>query len=75
MKKDGRNYLTPEKVSIIAFACCHLHNYLRGKNDTRYLQDGFDAEDLISGILQYGYRRSDQNQLIHLQCNHLAILL
>jgi hypothetical protein len=59
--------LTPEKVSIIALTCCHVHNYLRGKHESRYLQDGFDAEDLISGILQYGNWRSDQNQLM--QCN------
>jgi hypothetical protein len=61
--------LTPEKVSMIALTCCHFHNYLRGKNESRYLKDGFDAEDLISGTLQYGNWRSNQNQLIHLQCN------
>jgi hypothetical protein len=61
--------LTPEKVSIIALTCCYLHKYLRGKNGSRCLQNGFDAEDLISGTLQYENWRSDQNQLINLQCN------
>lgn len=60
--------LSPTKVSTIALACCHLHNFLRQKKETIYLQNGFDIEDTNSGQMHYADWRNEDVHLDGLAC-------
>ena len=56
--------LSPENAEKVTLASCVLHNFLREKSPSRYTPPGsFDTEDIETGDVQEGDRRSSRNLL------------
>jgi len=59
--------LCPEKTTIIVRACCHLHNFLRQHKMETFLHDSVDFENILTGYVEPGSWRNQDEQLGQLQ--------
>lgn len=59
--------LSPEKTTVIVRACCHLHNFLRQHKMEIFLQDSLDYENILTGDVEPGSWRNQDEKLGQLQ--------